>query len=114
MIFGPPNHARSDGVEFHVTESGGPVVGIEHGGVEAALPEVASVAVDGIAIGGVEAAQVHHEKRNGIGLVADGDQMEVIRTPQRSWLRAASRSRKYWRSAPDSAARAYLTVIADK
>ena len=53
--------------------------GPEHGGVEAALPEVASVAVDGIAIGGVEAAQVHHEERNGIGLVADGDQMEVIR-----------------------------------
>ena len=46
MIFGPPNHARSDGVEFHVTDSGGPMVGIEHGGVEAALPEVASVAVD--------------------------------------------------------------------
>ena len=70
---------RADGVEFDVTERGGPVGRIEHGGVEAALPEVTGVAVDGIAIGGVEAAQVHHKERDGVGLVPDGDQMEVIR-----------------------------------
>ena len=37
------------------------------------------MAVDSIAIRGVEATQVHHEERNGVGLVPDGDQMEVIR-----------------------------------
>ena len=35
--------------------------------------------MDGVAIGGVEAAEVHHKERNGVGLVPDGDQMEVIR-----------------------------------
>ena len=79
MILGLPADARAYGVEFDVTESGGPVGGIEHGGVEAALPEVAGMAVDGVAIGSVEAAQVHHKERNGVGLVPDGDQMEVIR-----------------------------------
>ena len=79
MILGLPDDARAYGVEFDVTESGGPVGGIEHGGVEATLPEMAGVAMDGVAIGGVEAAQVHHKERNGVGLVPDGDQMEVIR-----------------------------------
>ena len=37
------------------------------------------MAMDGVAISGVEAAQVHHKERNGVGLVPDGDQMEVIR-----------------------------------
>ena len=35
--------------------------------------------MDGVAISGVEAAQVHHKERNGVGLVPYGDQMEVIR-----------------------------------
>ena len=33
----------------------------------------------GIAIGGAEGAEVHHRERNGVGLVSNGDQMEVIR-----------------------------------
>ena len=41
MILGLPDDVRAYGVEFDVTESGGPVGGIEHGGVEAALPEMA-------------------------------------------------------------------------
>ena len=35
--------------------------------------------MDGVPIGSVEAAEVHHKERNGVGLVPDGDQMEVIR-----------------------------------
>ena len=35
--------------------------------------------MDSIAIRGVEAAEVHHKERNGVDLVSDGDQMEVIR-----------------------------------
>ncbi len=32
----------------------------------------------GIAIRGVSAVQIHHEERDGIGLVADGDEVKVI------------------------------------
>ena len=54
--------------------------GIAHGVVEAALTHVAGVAVDGVAIRGVDAAEVHHKERNGVGLVPDGDQIKTLKT----------------------------------
>jgi len=51
---------------------------VEDAGVETVLTNVASGALGGIAVGGVLAIQVHHEERDGIGPVADGDQMKVM------------------------------------
>ena len=46
------------------------------------LPNVANGATGGalrgIAVGGVLAIQIHHEERDGIGPVADGDEVKVI------------------------------------
>ena len=52
---------------------------VQHAGVKAALPDSAGVVMGDVAMGGVEAVQVHHEQRDGVGTVASGDQMEVIR-----------------------------------
>ena len=50
--------------------------------VETVLPNVANGATGGalrgIAEGGVLAIQIHHEERDGIGPVADGDEVKVI------------------------------------
>ena len=51
---------------------------VQNAGVETVLPNVAGGALRGIAVGGVLAVQVHHEERDGIGPVTDGDQVKVI------------------------------------
>ncbi len=55
---------------------------VQNARVETVLPNVANGATGGalrgIAVGGVLAIQIHHEERDGVGPVADGDQVEVI------------------------------------
>ena len=68
----------ADGIQVDVAEGCFPVRGVQHAGVEASLPEVAGGAADGIAVGGVLAVEVHHEERDGVGAVTDGDLVVVI------------------------------------
>ena len=50
---------------------------VEDAGVEASLPELSGAAFEGVAISGVAAVNVHHEERDGIGLIAHRNQVEV-------------------------------------
>ena len=69
----------ADGVHFDVTERGFPMGVVQHAGVKAALPDSAGVVMGDVAMGGVEAVDVHHEQRDGVRTVTGGDQVEVIR-----------------------------------
>ena len=67
----------ADGVPSDVAESGLPMR-ILDAGADTGLPNVAADALRGVAVRGILAVQVHHEKRDGIGPVADGDEVKVI------------------------------------
>lgn len=79
MVFGAFDDAGADGIQFDVAQGGGPMVTVEQAGEEAALPEPAGAALGGVAVGGVEAVDVHHEEGDGVGAVAGGDQVVVVR-----------------------------------
>ena len=89
--------------------SGFPMGGVEDTGVEAALPKVAGGPLEGVAIFGILAVQVHHETGNGLAAITDGDQMEVIAEEDISgdahvpFLTAVStRVRKCWHGGPSA------------
>ena len=77
-VFHAIDNAGADRVQFHVAKRGLPMGIVEDAGVEAALPEFSGAAFEGVAISGVAAVDVHHEERDGVGLVAHRDQVEVI------------------------------------
>ena len=86
--------------------SGFPMGGVEDTGVEAALPKVAGGPLEGVAIFGILAVQVHHETGNGLAAITDGDEMEVIAEEDISgdahvpfFTAVSTRVRKCWRSA---------------
>jgi hypothetical protein len=51
---------------------------VEHAGEEAALPEASGKALGGVAVGGIDAVDVHHEEGDGVGPVAGGDEVTVL------------------------------------
>ena len=77
-VFDPIDDAGADRVQFHVVKRGLPMGVVEDTGVEASLPELSGAAFERVAISGVAAVNVHHEERDGIGLIAHRNQMEVI------------------------------------
>ena len=78
---------------------------VEDAGVEASLPELSGAAFEGVAISGVAAVNVHHEERDGIGLIAHRNQVEVT---ARCSLWVSSSCRQYWRSASLAKVRCWL------
>ena len=69
---------RTSGRHRRVTEGSFPVGVIQHAGIEAPLPQVTGLPVEPVTVNGILAVDVHHEPGDGLGAVADGDQMEVI------------------------------------
>ena len=51
---------------------------VQHGRIESALPDAASMPVGHMAVGGIQTVQVHHKERHRIGLVPHRDQVKVI------------------------------------
>ena len=77
-VFHPIDDAGADRVQFHIAKRGLPMGVVEDAGVEASLPELSGAAFERVAISGVAAVNVHHEARDGIGLIAHRNQVEVI------------------------------------
>ena len=110
-VFDPIDDAGADRVQFHVVKRGLPMGVVEDTGVEASLPELSGAAFERVAISGVAAVNVH-EERDGIGLIAHRNQMEVIGHQgiggDADGALLAMGCRKYWRSASLAKMRCWL------
>ena len=78
VVGGGGTQTGPDWVHFDVTEGGGPMVVVEHAGKETALPEMAAKFLDGVAVGGVLAVDVHHEEGDRIRAIASDNEVKVI------------------------------------
>ena len=78
VVGGGGTQTGPDWVHFDVAEGGGPMVVVEHAGKETTLPEMAAKFLDGVAVGGVLAVDVHHEEGDRIRAIASDNEVKVI------------------------------------